>query len=127
VLLRKGWLWAASAKSLPMTYRWDMSLPPVCEIGLYVTDRRVLPVAHMFRLVTQECSLWYEGRNPPDDQELIKEVSVGSHMLLGPYLEVISEDPARHWYRSDRLRLRLFMKSAEQYHEVIAAVMGTTS
>jgi hypothetical protein len=77
VLLRKGWLWAASAKSLPMTYRWDMSLPPVCEIG--------------------------------------------------PYLEVISEDPARHWYRSDRLRLRLFMKSAEQYHEVIAAVMGTTS
>jgi hypothetical protein len=96
----------------------------VCDIGLYVTDRRVLLVAHIFRLVTQECSLWYGGRNPPDDLELIKEVSVGRHMLLGPYLEVISEDSVRHWYRSHRLRLRLFMKSAEQYQEVITAAMA---
>ena len=41
VLCARQWLWGVSAKSLP-TYRWEVSLPPIEEMGLCVTNFRSL-------------------------------------------------------------------------------------
>ena len=122
VLFFKPWVWAASGKSLP-TYRVWCSLPPVLEHGLYVTDRRVLHVFHFCRLITQECSQWFEGKQEPGYDESVKDVSVGTGPLLGPYLDVVSESLVKRWYRSRRLRLRLYMRNPESVCRIISEAM----
>ena len=122
VLFFKKWVWGASVKSLP-TYRDFFSLPPLWEAGLYVTDRRVLLVAHLVRLLTQEVSQWFEGKQDPEDDETIKEVRVGKGALAGPYLEVVSESEVKRWYRSPRFRLRLFMRNPEFLYRLLSETM----
>lgn len=126
VLLFKKWVWGMSAKSWP-TYRVSFSLPPVWDIGLYITDRRVLLVASFLRLLAQELSLWFDGRGEPDDDETVRTVGIGRGWLCGPYLELVSEGSAVRWYRSPQLRLRLFMKHPETAHRTIAETMSRNS
>ena len=118
VLLSKRWVWLGSAKSLP-TYRWWPSLPPLVEHGLYVTDKRVLHVFHIFRLFKQEFSQWYVEKGGLKDNDFVKEVATGKSWLLGPYLEIVSRNSAKRWYRSSEARLRLFMRSPENICELI--------
>jgi len=126
VLYVKPWVWSASFKSLP-SYRVFFSLPPLWEAGLYVTDRRVLLVACVFRLLSQEFSIWFPGKAEPGDQELLKKVGRGSFHLLGEYLEIISEGPGKRWYRSRQLRSRLFMRHPEVIHDLISKELATGS
>ena len=123
VLYLKRWVWAWSCKSLP-TYRVMPNFPLLCESGLYVTDRRALHVFHIFRLVTQEFSQWFEGRSEPRDADCIKEVRVGRNPLLGPYLEIWSEDPQKRWWRSHRWRFRVFTRHPEPAHRIISKAIG---
>ncbi len=58
VLLVKRWVWGGSVSSLP-TYRWIFSIPPLCEVSIYMTDRRVLWHGYILRLVSQEFSQWF--------------------------------------------------------------------
>jgi hypothetical protein len=51
VLFFNKWVWALSTNSFP-GYRVFFSLPPVLDAGLYITDRRVLVLASVFRLIT---------------------------------------------------------------------------
>lgn len=122
VLFLKRWVWVGSVKSLP-TYRWWPSLPPIVEHGLYVTDRRVLHVFHIFRLLTQELSQWFESKGEPGDDELLKDVRGGRSLLLGPYLDIVSESLVKRWWRSPRCRLRLFMRSPESVRRIISEAM----
>ena len=122
VLFLKRWVPVGSVKSLP-TYRWWCSLPPLVEHGLYVTDRRVLHVFHIFRLLTQEFSQWFQAKQEPPDDETAKDVSVGRGRLLGPYLDIVSESGVKRWFRSRDLRLRLFMKDPESVRRIISEAM----
>jgi hypothetical protein len=92
----------------------------LCEAGLYVTDRRVLVVASVFRLLTQEMSQWHAGCADGRTGEVIRRVEVGHHSLLGPYLEIVSTTAEQHWYRSPELRVRLYLKNAEDARRIIA-------
>jgi len=123
VLYSKRWVWAWSCKSLP-TYRVMPNFPLLSESGLYVTDRRALHVFHLFRLVTCEFSQWFEGKSEPRDADCIKEVRVGRNPLLGPYLEIVSEDPQRRWWRSHRCRFRISLRHPERAHQVISEAMA---
>lgn len=125
VLFRKDWVWAASGKSLP-SYRWFFSLPPLCEAGLFVTDRRILFLAYLLRLLTQEFSVWFDGKAESANDEMLIDVRVGRTRLAGPYLETISERPDRCWYRSQRARVRLFMRDPDAVHRIITEAVGDT-
>jgi hypothetical protein len=102
-------LWALSCMS-PPTYRLFFSLPPLTEAAMYVTDRRVVLIDSVLRWLTQEFSIWFAPESHQPARELFKAASLGSGRWSGNYLELISEDPQRHWYRSRELRLRFFMR-----------------
>jgi hypothetical protein len=122
VLLFKPWLWFGSDKSF-LHYRIFLPIPLLCEAGLYVTDRRVLLVFYLCRLFILENSIWLKGKGELEDNEFIEEISVGRNFLLGTYLEIVSETSPRPWYRSHRVRLRLFMRQAEAVHRIVAEAM----
>jgi len=119
VLYLKRWVWAWSIKSLP-TYRVLLNFPLLSESGLYVTDRRALHVFHVLCHVTVEFSQWFEGKSEPRDADCIKDVRVGRNPILGPYLEIVSEDPQKRWWRSHRWRSRIFMTHPERAHRAIS-------
>ena len=119
VLLFKKWVWAMSTKSLP-SRRIFCSLPPFCEAGLYITNRRVLVLASVFRLLTQEISQWHAGHADGGDDDVIRRVELGRSSLVGPYLDVVSTSAKKHWYRSPELRLRLYIQNAEEACRIIA-------
>jgi hypothetical protein len=118
ILFFKKWLWFCSGWSFP-NYRIFFSLPPLWEGALYVTNRRVLFVGYLFRLVNQEFDQWFKLEEKPPDTEIIREVRVRKNWLLGSYLEIISEDSVKHWYRSSKVRIRLYMKDAQSVHRII--------
>lgn len=119
VVFFKKWVWLGSMKSLP-SYRLWPSLPPIVEHGMYVTQRRVLHVFHIFRLLRQELSQCFDEKDKSEYGEFMKEVNVGKSWLFGPYLEIVSECPTKSWWRSSELRLRLFMGNPESVRRVIA-------
>lgn len=128
ILLFKPWLWfgsgkKSSGKSFPYYYRIFFPIPLLCEAGLYVTDRRVLLVSYLCRLLIMENNLWFKDKGKLEDNEFIEETSVSRNFLLGPYLEIISEAYPAPWYRSHQARLRIFMKDAEFARRVIAEAM----
>lgn len=126
VLYFKNWLWAASGKSLP-SYRLFFSLPPLWEAGFYVTDRRVLLMSHVLRLFTFEISQWYQGADAADDEEFVRSTRVGRHRVLGPFLEVVSHNPVKRWYRSHELRIRFFIRNPEIAEQIISDAMAAIS
>lgn len=103
----------------PPAYRWFFGLPPVFDAALYVTDRRVLVVAGVFRLLYQEFSQWLPEA-PSAGPETVVEMSVGETRLLGSCLIVTSETTARSWMRSPRARLRYYVSSPEELRDLIA-------
>ena len=112
ILHSQPWLWAASGKSLP-SYRVSVSVPLVQEMGLCVTDRRVVLCAWVLRLFRFEWVAWFERQDQFADQDSIKEISVGRSRLFGRYLQLVTHDPVKHWWRSCETRVRLYMKNPE--------------
>ncbi len=119
VLVVRRWVWAGSFRSLP-SYRVFFSLPPLWEVGLYITDHRLLVVSYLFRLLTTEFSQWYEGKADPGDHDIIQEARVGRSSIGGSFLEIISDNPKRRWWRSSKARIRLFMGDADSTYRVIS-------
>jgi hypothetical protein len=101
---------AGSASSLP-SYRLFFSLPPLPEIGLLVTGQRVLLHALCLRLLAQVTSLWFPAE--AGERERLASVSTRRVTLLGDCLELSSIEPAARGFRSQRMRLRLFVPDAE--------------
>jgi hypothetical protein len=126
VLFVKKWVGFCTCLSSP-NYRWSFSLPPVLEQGLYVTDRRVLHIWHVFRLLTQEFDQWFEVKSQVPDTELIKEANSGRNWLCGPYLEIVSENSSRLWYRSQRARMRLYMRNPKSACQIIAEAISRST
>ena len=123
VLLGKKWICLGSGLSRP-SYRWWFSLPPLLEHSLYVTDRRVLHVFHMVRLLRQEFSQWFEQADAASSDDVITDVTTGKSRLLGPYLDIVSETRVKTWYRSDQARLRLFMRDPDAIGDIVSEAMG---
>lgn len=117
VLYFKNFLWLVSNSSWP-NYRIFFPLPPVFEAGIYITDRRILFVSTLLRTVSEEFDLWFENSSLPPDTEIIKEISLGKSLLLGPYLEIVSQNSKKMWYRSSQVRLRVYLKDAEYIHKI---------
>ncbi len=84
----------------------------------------MLFIAHSCRLLTTEFSQWFEGVAESEDEEFVRDVSVGRHRVLGPYLEVVSHNPVKPWYRSHDIRLRFFMRHPEGALEAIREAMA---
>ena len=126
VLHLKPMVWAASGKSVP-SYRVSLSLPLIQEMGLYVTDRRVLLPCWLLRLVRLEWSAWFTEEDKTADQDHLETVAVGRSAFLGPYLELITCNPVAHWWRSRKARIRLFMKSPEPVCRLIFEALGPTT
>ena len=122
VLHCQPWLWASSGKSLP-SYRVSLSFPFVHEMGLCLTDRRVLLSCCLFRLIRVEWTAWLGSRAASADGDSIKEVSVGRSSWLGRYLQLVTYDPVEHWWRSREARIRFFMKNPEPLCRLIAEAL----
>jgi len=119
----RQWIWAASGKSLP-SYRLFFLLPPIQEAGIYVTDRRVLLVAYLFRILAFETSIWFPRCVVSETDEVIQTVTVDRMPIFGRYIEMITKDPVKHWYRSPQSRLRLFVRDPQSLHDMIAQAMA---
>ena len=116
VLLPRRAVRVGSAWALP-TCRVFFSLPPLLEVGLLVTDHRIIVDGLCLRLVAQVQSLWFLGEESAREQ--LESVSFGRAPVLGDYLELRSIESTRHWYRSQRMRLRLFVPGARDAAEII--------
>ncbi len=127
VLFLKRWVWAASERSGPYYYRWSFSIPPVMEQGLYVTDRRVLAVFYIFRVLKFEYSLWFEGRCEAGNNEIVKEVNARKRRIAGPYLEIVAESPVKRWFHSRQGTVHIFMRNPESVRKIIAEAMTRNS
>ena len=112
VLYFKPIVWAASGKSLP-SYRLSLWLPFVQEMGLYITDRRVFLPCWLFRLFRFEWTAWLTGADQSTDQDHLETAAVGRKPFVGPYLELVTCNPVKHWWRSRNARVRLFMKDPD--------------
>jgi len=123
VIFFKKWVWLGSMKSLP-SYRWWPSLPPIVEHGMYVTQRRILHVFYIFRILRQEFSQYFERKDKAGYGEFMKEVKVGKSVLFGPYLEIVSECSTKSWWRSSEFRLQLFMRNPESVRKIITEEMA---
>jgi hypothetical protein len=123
VLSTRQWIWAASGKSLP-SYRLFFLLPPIQEAGIYVSDRRILLVTYLFRIFAFEASLWFPRCAASEVDEVVQSVTAGKMPIAGRYIEIISKDPVRHWYRSPQSRIRLFVRDPQSLHDVIAQAMA---
>jgi len=108
----QSWLWVAPTKSLP-SYRVSVSLPLLQEMGCYLTDRRLLLTCWLFRLVRFDWVAWFGRREDGAERDSIKEVSVGRSPILGRYLQIVTCNPVKHWWRSCEGRIRLFMENPE--------------
>ena len=122
----KRWIWAGSSKS-GISYRIFMSLPLLQESAFYVTDRRVLIVSYVLRILKQEFSLFYRPAATGRGGDVIQEVRCGQHWLTGPYLEIVSQNDVKCWCRAKELRVRLSMKNPQLVQELIAAAANGTS
>ena len=125
VLFTKNWLWFLSCKALP-TYRVVFPLPPLCQAGMYVTDRRVLIVFPMLGLASLETDAYFSGAGEPREKEILKGVTCGRNWLLGPYLQIMTEDSQVHWYSflpSPVARFRIYMKNPERISLIICDAM----
>lgn len=122
VLFVKKWVGFCTCLSSP-NYRCSFSLPPLLEQGLFITDKRVLHIAHCLRIFASEFDQWFNGNKELKDTELIKTAKVGRHWLCGPYLEIVSENTKKLWYRSRRARIRLYMRKAESACKIITETM----
>ena len=112
VLYFKPVVWAASGKSLP-SYRLSLWLPFVQEMGLYITDRRVFLPCCLFRLFRVEWSAWLTRADQNTDQDHLETAAVGRKPFGGSYLELITSNSVKHWWRAEKARVRLFMKDPE--------------
>lgn len=125
VLYVKKWIWAASGKSLP-SYRLFFSLPPIQEAGIYLTDRRILIATYLFRILAFEWSIWFPQRVVSETEEVIQDVTIGRMPVFGKYLQIISEDPIRRWYRSPKSRLRIFLRDPQPLYDLISRAMESS-
>ena len=122
VLGVRRWIWAASGKSLP-SYRLFFSLPPIQEAGIYITDKRILQVFYLFRILAFEYSIWFPRHITSETEEIIQSVAIGRMPIFGKYIEIISHDPVRRWPRSPQARLRLFLHNPEELCDLISQAM----
>ena len=115
---------AVSSKTLP-SYRIGFNLPPLCRIGLLVTNRRCLVLTDLFHCMTQEIGMWYPGQNPDDDPETMTRVSCQTG-LFGRCLELRTHNPKRRqrWLWSPNLTLRFFLKEPELIEAAILEQMN---
>lgn len=122
VLHFQPWVWWVSVKALP-TYRLFFSLPPLWEAGLYITDSRILLAARLFRLLSYDYSVTLKNRQQ-NHSETLTEVSTGTMPVFRNYLELNTQCPRRHWFRSQQSRIRLFTSNAESLREQISQIQS---
>ncbi len=115
-------IWGMTSDT-PPSYRIGFSLPPLWEVGMYVTDRRVLFVSYFLRLCLQEINVWYpEFAGADETRECLKSVGVHKGSWWDA-LELNSEGRPR-WWRSKELRLRLYMRAPARLLPLFQGIQG---
>jgi hypothetical protein len=89
---------------------------------LRVTSRRVILSGHtpLLPFYRQEVDLWFPGRQPKENTDVITSVSIGDGRY-GPYLEIKSQNPLRRksWYASPNLRARVFCDNPQGIWRIV--------
>jgi hypothetical protein len=123
VLLFLPWVWVMLSSSKP-SYRVFASVPPLFEARVYFTDRRILVLMSVFRLVFQEVSLWFSEFGKAGEG-VMQSSAVGENGIRGHCLDVMSKNDGTQWYRSPELRVRMFTRHAHQAHAIISQMLGS--
>ena len=115
---------AVSSKTSP-SYRIGFDIPFLFRIKLIITDRRCRVLCRSFYWMYQDFVMWFPGKNPQDDPEIISTVSCQKG-LFGQCLEIRTHNPKRvqRWLWSPDLTFRFFMKDPEKLEKIIKEQMG---
>lgn len=117
------WLWLISSKT-GISYRVAFNTWPLWTFRFEITNYRLRVMSNIFLLTTQEISIWYPGRNPENDPEVMTGVSI-QHGLLGRCLEVKSHNPTHTaWYWAPDLTLRFYFRDPEYVERIIVEAMN---
>lgn len=123
ILLEEEKFRAIASRSFP-TYRIGFNLPPLWKIKLYATNLRCRVLVKMIGKIYQDFTMWYPGKNPEGDNEILTSVSLGKSWF-GKYLQIISYDSGRSkwWLMSKKLNLRFYINNVEHWESVIRQAM----
>lgn len=138
-IVRAKWprVWYLLGKSWP-SYRAFFPLPPLWDASAMATDRRIIICARLFVLGAQYFSIWYPGKAPRSNSETFKSASICEPPPGGawwkfreapnaPYLEIFSEEPNKHWYRSRIMRLWLVTRNRTLLQQFLTAIESATA
>lgn len=107
-------------------YRIGFPLRGVCSFQLLVTTHRILLITDLLVLWMQEIDIWFPGKMPEDQTELLTGVAVRNG-LFGRCLEIKSKDPRRwRWLCASNLTLRFFFRDPESLEKIILEAMRLT-
>lgn len=124
ILYEKKQVLFSSIKSSP-TYRLSFTIPPLLGQSLIVTNKRVIHVFHLALSAKTEFSQWFVIEplleTSPDGMDRIEAVNINKSILGFSCIECISRNLVKRWYRSERMRIRLYLKSPDALLNIIAA------
>lgn len=133
-MVRAKWprVWYMLGKSMP-SYRAFFPLPPLWDASCVVTNHRIIVSARLFIVFAQYFSIWFPGKAPQGESELFTSASICEpppgaawwkfmEAPNSPYLEIFSEQPNKHWYRSRILRLWLVTRNRTLLRQFLSAI-----
>ncbi len=107
------------------SYKIAFNLPLIMTMKLIITDRRCLVIGKLFTFITSIADVWYPGRNPEGETEIITEVSTGKG-LFGKCLVIKSRDPnrPRQWMCSPNMTARFYFPDPDRVEQIIKGAMN---
>lgn len=96
-----------------VTHRGTASIPLVQDIGLFVTDRRLIVRAEIFMgLFDSDFVAWFPDAARGDGGDTLRSARVLDVPVLGACLEVQTETDRPHLLRARKLKLQLMLPDA---------------
>lgn len=118
VLFSKPRLWFWHYRG-PWSYRFNLSCPVVAETGLYITDKRLLLIFGMMRLIFLEHSIAIAGADVDSHTGRVTGARVARSRLLGRYVEILFATGKCNCHVPKQGLLRFYMKAADALSQII--------
>lgn len=107
-----------------VTYRAVVDIPVLQDVGLYITDRRVILRGELFAtLFDRDVSYRFPDGEPQPDVEEVTGATCGSNDSLGPYLVIHTRSDRDRVLRQRDAQLQVFMAEAETALAALPSVL----